>query len=76
MCNLLFLSLIRWRVNGICSLINHQRPTAELRRWWWWKQGHRDITANNHHFKQAIYTRIYIYIYTYIYLYIAYQYSR
>jgi hypothetical protein len=44
------LSFVRWRVNGICSLINHQRPTAEL-RWWWWWQGHKDISANSHHFK-------------------------
>ncbi len=56
MYNLLFFSLIRWRVNGICSLINHQRPTAELRRWWWW-QGHRDISANNYHFKLGNHTR-------------------
>jgi hypothetical protein len=61
MYNLLFFSLIRWRVNGICSLINHQRPTAELRRWWWW-QGHRDISANNHHFKLRSNIHAYIYI--------------
>jgi hypothetical protein len=61
-CIIFFFSpLIRWRVNGICSLINHQRPTAELRRWWWW-QGHRDISANNHHFKRRSNIHAYIYI--------------
>jgi hypothetical protein len=59
------LSLIRWRVNGICLLINHQRPTVEL-RWWWW-QGRRDISANNHHFKLESNIHAYAYTYTYIY---------